>query len=74
MYVNVEQPDNRFLKNRLAWEKDRAYLYKQAKVDVTERKEVGCEDDRRKINSPTYQSLAFPSGVAREPPIACLTR
>ena len=57
VYVNVEQPDKQFLKNRLAWEKDQTYMYKQTEADEAEREEVGCDDDPTKIDSPTYLSL-----------------
>ena len=58
LYVNVEQPDKSFLKNRLLWESDQTYLYKAGDLNSSvDRKEVGCEDDATKIDSPTYKDL-----------------
>jgi hypothetical protein len=57
LYVNVEQPDKQFLKNRGKWVSDQTYLYKAGDLNGAERKEVGCEDDVTKIDSPTYHTL-----------------
>lgn len=57
VYVNVEQPDKTFLKNRGVWLPDQTYLYKHDGLNAPERKEVGCEDDETKIDSPTYNAL-----------------
>ena len=60
VYVNVEQPDKQFLKNRGVWESDQTYLYKDS-----EQKEAGCEDDLSKVSSPQSLALACaPFGVA----------
>ncbi len=57
VYVSVEQPDKRYLKNRDIWDGDQTWLYKQDDIGLPERKEVGCEDDDEEGDSPTVHIL-----------------
>lgn len=57
VYVNVEQPDKQYLKNRNIWTSDQTWLYKQDDIGAPERKEVGCEDFDEEGDSPTTLSL-----------------
>jgi hypothetical protein len=56
VYVNVEQPDKQFLKNRGVWTDGLTWLYKQDDIGLPEQKEVGC-DEANPIDSPTYTEL-----------------
>jgi hypothetical protein len=56
VYVNVEQPDKQFLKNRNLWIDDQTWLYKQDDRGNPEQKEVGGDEDNP-VDSPTFLAL-----------------
>lgn len=60
VYVNVEQPDKQFLKNRQIWELDGdTWLYKMSDIDSPTMKE-GVEDEFGvEIDSPLAQEFCF---------------
>jgi hypothetical protein len=53
VYLNVEQPNKQFLRNRSLWDKDETWLYKQSDVASTTYKEGPTQV------SPTMQNLNF---------------
>ena len=60
VYVNVEQPDKQYLKNRGLWEGgDDTWLYKMSDIDSPEAKEAPEDDFGNVIDSPASVSLCY---------------
>jgi hypothetical protein len=62
VYLNVEQPNKQFLRNRSLWEKDETWLFKQSDVASTTYKEGPTQV------SPTMQALNFSPFADGTPP------
>lgn len=60
VYVNVEQPDKQFLKNRGLWEGgDDTWLYKMSDIDAPKAKEAPEDVSGNVIDSPASASLCY---------------
>jgi hypothetical protein len=60
VYVNVEQPDKQYLKNRELWEGgDDTWLYKMSSIDSPEAKEAPEDDSENVIDSPESETLCY---------------
>ena len=60
VYVNVEQPDKQYLKNRGLWEGGGdTWLYKMSDIDSPEAKEAPEDDFGNVIDSPASASLCY---------------
>jgi spore coat protein CotH len=60
VYVNVEQPDKQYLKNRELWEGgDNTWLYKMSSIDSPEAKEAPEDDSGNVIDSPESEALCY---------------
>jgi hypothetical protein len=66
VYVNVEQPDKQFLKNRSLWDGgDETWLYKMSDIDSPEAKEAPEDGDGEPVLSPASASLCYKPFVGR---------
>jgi len=54
LYLNVEQPDKKFLAHRGLWNKETSFFYKQDDIGLPERKETATGGD-----SPAYLALGY---------------
>jgi hypothetical protein len=66
VYVNVEQPDKQFLKNRGLWEGgDDTWLYKMSDIDSPEAKEAPEDENENPIDSPASEAFCYRPFVDR---------
>lgn len=60
VFVNVEQPDKQFLKNRGLWEGgDDTWLYKMSDIDSPDAKEAPEDEFGNVIDSPASEALCY---------------
>ncbi|MEK9776741.1 MAG: CotH kinase family protein, partial [Quisquiliibacterium sp.] len=74
VYVNVEQVDKQFLKNRDVWASDKTWLYKKSEIGGSpELKEAGCQESSPVVEALQCSPFIGPTGKGKHKiePDAC---